>query len=289
MTGASSAAVIGSSSSSLAQNEGAAKLRALEATTGGRLGVFALDTTNERRFAHRADERFPMCSTFKFLAVAAVLARVDAGEDQLGRHIALGQGDLLEYAPIAREHVAGGFMTLSALCEAAIVYSDNTAANFLLRTLSGPSGVTRFARRLGDSLTNLTRSEPELNSALPGDARDTTTPAAMANDMRALLFGDALSPQARTKLEAWLVACRTGLNCIRAGVPPSWRVGDKTGSGSNGTRNDIAVAISPNRAPPDNHSVFDRFEVIVKRARCRTRRSWTTRECRSLIKHGVVR
>jgi beta-lactamase class A len=221
----------------------------LEALHGGRLGVFAIDAASGRRIAHRAEERFPMCSTFKVLAVSAVLQRADAGAERLDRHVRYTKSDLLEYAPVTREHLANGYMTVQALCEAAIEYSDNTAANLLLTTLGGPAAVTEFARSIGDEFTRLDRREPSLNTAIPGDVRDTTTPAAIARDLQTLLTGRVLSPASRHRLQWWLLACRTGADCLRAGLPSSWRVGDKTGSGGNGTRNDLA-AVWPAQGGP---------------------------------------
>ena len=222
---------------------------ALEAHYGGRLGVAAIDSANGAHFGRRVTERFPMCSTFKLLVAAAVLSRVDAGREHLGRHIAYGKSDLLEYAPITRDNVHAGFLSVQALCAAAVEYSDNTAANLLLSALGGPASVTAYARSLGDTYTRLDRNEPSLNSAAPGDPRDTTTPAAMASDLQKLLTGNALSPQSRHILASWLTASKTGAGRIRAGMPNGWRVGDKTGTGSNASSNDVAVIYPPGRPP----------------------------------------
>ena len=225
------------------------RLAAIETSLGGRLGVAALDSGNGRHFEHHANERFPMCSTFKFLAAAAVLHRVDDKEDQLSRFIPYARADLLEYAPVTTEHVKEGGMTLGALCAAALELSDNTAANLLLKTIGGPEGLTRYARSLGDQQTRLDRIEPYLNSAVPGDERDTTTPAAMLANLRTLLLGDALSSASRTQLGTWLDANKTGAEMLRAGVPRDWRVGDKTGRGAHGATNDIAILRPPGKAP----------------------------------------
>ncbi|MGB8475236.1 MAG: class A beta-lactamase, partial [Candidatus Acidiferrum sp.] len=224
-------------------------LAAIEKSLGGRLGVAVLDTGSGRRFEHRANERFPMCSTFKFLAVAAVLHRVDEKQDQLTRFIPYTRADLLEYAPVTTQHVNEGGMTLSGLCAAALELSDNTAANLLLKTIGGPEGLTRYVRALGDQKTRLDRIEPDLNSAIPGDERDTTTPTAMLANLQTLLLGDALSPASRTQLESWLGANRTGAEMLRAGVPRDWRVGDKTGRGGHGATNDIAILRPPGKGP----------------------------------------
>ena len=173
----------------------------IEAKSGGRLGVAVLDTRDGSRTGHRADERFAMCSTFKLLAGAAVLARHDAGKEQLDRRIRYGAKDLVTYSPVTEKHVATG-MTLAELCDAAIALSDNTAGNLLLAALGGPEGLTAFARTLGDGVTRLDRIEPALNEAAPGDPRDTTTPAAMAANIRALVLGDALSAPSREQLKA---------------------------------------------------------------------------------------
>jgi beta-lactamase class A len=190
-----------------------------------------------------------MCSTFKFLAAAAVLKRVDEKQEKLERFVPYGAKEILEYAPVTKEHLKDGGMTLDALCVAAIEQSDNTAGNLLLNAIGGPAGLTNFVRTFGDRVTRLDRIEPELNSAIPGDERDTTTPAAIRSDMRRLLLGDALSESSRRQLEDWLHRTETGGPMIRAGVPKNWIIGDKTGRGSNGATNDIAIMRPPGRAP----------------------------------------
>jgi len=226
-----------------------ADLRAIEKRTGGRLGVAALDTATGARIVHRGTERFAMCSTFKFLAVAAVLRKCDVTKLALNRFVKYGAADLLAYAPVTKAHIAEGGMTLDALCAAAIEYSDNTAANLILRELGGPSGVTAFARALGDPVTRLDRTEPTLNTAIPGDPRDTSSPLAMLGDMRKVLLDDALSAENRRDLTGWMLASKTADHRIRAGLPKNWRVGSKTGTGDNGTANEIAILFPPGRKP----------------------------------------
>ena len=221
----------------------------LERRHGGRLGVAVLDTARNRLIAHRGHERFPLCSTHKFLSAVFVLARVDRKEESLTRRIVYARGDLVPYSPVTEKHVGGGGLTVGELCEAAMTLSDNTAANLLLSTFGGPAGLTAYLRSLGDGVTRLDRREPELNEASPGDPRDTTTPIAMLEDLRKTLHGTALSAPSRKQLAAWLIACKTGDKRLRAGVPPGWRVGDKTGSGANNATNDIAVLWPPRRAP----------------------------------------
>jgi beta-lactamase class A len=221
----------------------------IESSVGGRVGVCAIDTGSGVLLTHRADERFAMCSTFKWVLAAAALATVERGQLGLGEHVAYGPADLLDYAPTTREHVSDGFMTVEALAKTAITNSDNTAANLLMRKVGGPAGVTRFARRLGDETTRLDREEPTLNENAPGDVRDTTTARAMANLMRLVLFGGVLSPAGRDRITAWLLACETGTERLRAGIPASWKTGDKTGTGQRGAVNDVAFVVPPRRAP----------------------------------------
>jgi beta-lactamase class A len=210
-----------------------------------RIGIAMLDLDGKSRKVSRADERFAMCSTFKFLAVAAVLQRVDRGEDKLDRFIKYSERDILAWAPVTKRHLSEGGMTLEALCFAAIAYSDNTAGNLLLQTLGGPPGVTAYARSLGDDITRLDRTEPELNNVGHGEARDTTSPMAMLHDMQKILLGDALSASMREKLESWMVQNTTGDAMIRGSVPSGWRVGDKTGQNQTGNSNDIAIIRRP--------------------------------------------
>jgi beta-lactamase class A len=238
-------AIVGAAAAVLAVSPASAAADAfalIEQRVGGRLGVAALDTASGARLGHRAGERFPMCSSFKLLAVGAALARVDQGHERLDRVIAYGEADLLDYAPVTRAHVREGGLPLGELCKAAIELSDNTAANLILRQIGGPAAVTAFARSLGDSVTRLDRNEPTLNTAIPGDPRDTTAPLLMLADLRALSLGGVLSPASRERLNGWLTDCKTGLTRLRAGFPAGWRVGDKTGTGTNGTANDVAIA-----------------------------------------------
>src|SRR5438270_10557069 len=168
------------------------RIRSIEQRTGARIGVTALDTGSGKGIDYRSEERFPMCSTFKFLAAAVVLKRVDDRQEKLDRFVSYGAKDILEYAPVTKAHLKDGGMTLGALCAAAIEQSDNTAGNLLLDAIGGPNGLTNFVRSLGDRVTRLDRIEPELNSGIPGDERDTTTPAAIWSDIQRLLLGDAL-------------------------------------------------------------------------------------------------
>ncbi|MDQ2867093.1 MAG: class A beta-lactamase [Verrucomicrobiota bacterium] len=225
------------------------RIAEIEKESGGRVGVVALDTADGKRVACRADERFAMCSTFKLLAAAAVLKRVDAGEETLARFLPYRESDLQKHAPVAKEHVNEGGMKLGDLCAAALQESDNTAANLLLISLGGPAGLTKFVRMLGDQATRCDRLEPELNEFAAGDERDTTTPAAMCRDLQTLFLGDVLSVASRHQLEAWLAGNQTGFAMIRTGVPKDWKVGDKTGRGDNGATNDIAILRPPGRAP----------------------------------------
>jgi beta-lactamase class A len=211
--------------------------------------VFAIDTGSGRQLGYRADERFALCSTFKWVLVAAVLARADRGQVSMDERVPYGASDLLEYAPTARAHVADGFLTVEVLAKAAITKSDNTAANLLLTKVGGPRGLTLFTRQLGDAVTRLDRNEPTLNENVQGDVRDTTSPRAMANLMRLVLCGDVLSRAHRDRLTAWLNACETGTARLRAGIPAAWIVGDKTGAGQRGAVNDVALVVPPGRAP----------------------------------------
>jgi beta-lactamase class A len=221
----------------------------LERQHGGRLGVAALDTATGERISYRSDERFPMCSTFKLLAAAAVLRNVDRGTERLDRWITYTQPDLLEYAPITQANLSKGGMTVSDLCAAAIELSDNTAGNLLLAAIGGPKGLTEFARSISDTVTRLDRTEPTLNTAIPGDPRDTTSPAAMIANLKALLLDGALTEASRATLLGWLNNCKTAAKRIPAGLPSGWTSGNKTGSGDNGTTNDVAVIQRPGKAP----------------------------------------
>jgi beta-lactamase class A len=222
------------------------RLEQLEKLNGGRIGVTMLDTATGGFASHRQHERFPMCSTFKFLLAGAVLQRVDHGRESLQRALAIPALPLLSHSPLTQAH-AGASMSIEALCHAVLTHSDNTAANLLLGTLGGPAGITEFSRSIGDGETRLDRTELALNEALANDPRDTTTPAAMAGDMKLLLLGSVLTPASRSQLTAWMQASVTGLDRLRANLPSGWRAADKTGSNGQHTANDIAIFWPPAR------------------------------------------
>ncbi|MGY1603425.1 class A beta-lactamase [Geodermatophilus sp. SYSU D00815] len=226
----------------------AAELAALEERFDARLGVYAVDTGTGRTVAHRADERFAYASTIKALAAGALLAQTSAADLQRG--VPIRPSDLSSaWSPVTSGRV-GGSMTLAELCDAAVRFSDNTALNLVLRELGGPAGLDAALERVGDDVTQVSRTEPELNSAVPGDERDTTTPRALATTLRAYaLDGGVLDEGDRALLLDWLRRNTTGDALIRAGVPEDWEVGDKTGDGAYGTRNDVAVLTPPGRAP----------------------------------------
>jgi beta-lactamase class A len=220
----------------------------LEATYGGRLGVFALNTANGAQVSYRASERFPFCSTFKVILAGAILKQSEQNSGLLQRRIKYTQKEVVHYSPISSKHVDDG-MTIEALCRAALQYSDNTAANMLIAQVGGPAGVTAFAQSIGVTEFRLDRFETELNTAIPGDLRDTATPEAMAHALQILTLGDALPAPLREQLQSWMRGNTTGAHRIAAGVPSGWQVGDKTGTGDYGTANDLAIIWPPTRKP----------------------------------------
>ncbi|MEV3988922.1 class A beta-lactamase [Streptomyces sp. NPDC049837] len=224
------------------------RLRALERRHGARLGAVARNTVTGATVLYRADERFPMCSTFKTLAAAAVLRDLDRHGEVLAKRIRYTAADIVENSDTCEQHLATG-MTVAELCDAAIRFSDNTAANLLLRELGGPTAVTRFCRSLGDTATRLDRWEPELNTAEPWRIEDTTTPAAIAGTYERLVLGDALNRGDRERLTGWLLGNTTSTHRFREGLPEDWRLADKTGGGSYGTNNDVGIAWTPEGTP----------------------------------------
>jgi beta-lactamase class A len=221
----------------------------IEKKLGGRIGVAALDTASGKRLAHRGDERFAMCSTFKWVLAAATYAKVERREATLDQRLSFSKADLLPNSPVTEKVVTAGALDVATLCKAVVEVSDNTGANLLLDLNGGPAGLTKFARALGDSVTRFDRKELALNSNTPGDPRDTTTPHAMVSTLTTVLTGNVLSADMRGRVIQSLKDCSTGLTRLRAGVPKDWVTGDKTGTGSRGAVNDLLIAWPPNRAP----------------------------------------
>jgi beta-lactamase class A len=226
-----------------------ADVKQLEQQHGGLLGVAVLDANGRKLLRYRDTDRFPLCSTFKWIAAAAVLERVDRKKETLERVMPYGEKDLQEWAPVTRANVAQGSMKLGELCAAAVEQSDNTAANLVLQALGGPRAVTSFCREHLDKVTRLDRTEPELNHFVEGDPRDTTAPLAMVALLRRVFYEKVLSAESLEKLQGWLVDSKMGADRIPAGLPAGWRAGHKTGTGAMGATNDVAVVWPPNRPP----------------------------------------
>lgn len=224
------------------------ELSKLEHSLDATIGLWARDTGSGRILKYRPEERFALCSTFKVVLVAAVLAKSADETALLDRRITFREDQLVIYSPVTQKHIGSG-MTVSELCAATLQYSDNTAANLLLEQVGGPAGLTTFARNMGDPVFRLDRNEPELNTALPNDVRDTTSPLAMGVTLQKILLGNQLPVEAKRQLQDWLKGNTTGDKRIRAGVPQGWVVGDKTGSGDYGVANDVAIIWPPGKAP----------------------------------------
>lgn len=216
--------------------------------TGGRLGTCLLDSGSGWRIGQRENERF-QCAAPSNLYWLRRCCSGWTGELRLTQQIKIRASDMLEHAPVTERHV-GGSLSVAELCQATMIHSDNPAANLLFPLIGDPPGLTRFLRGIGDTKTRSDRLEPAMNGFAPGEPRDTTTPAAMAATLRTLLLGDALQPASRKQLTAWMIDNRTGDDCLRAGLPRDWKIGDKTGSNGTDTRNDIAIIWPPGRAAP---------------------------------------
>jgi beta-lactamase class A len=226
-------------------------LKDIHKRIGGRLGVHILDSQSGRRIGYDDDSRYAMASTFKLPLAAALLWQADRGAFRLTRTLAIAKSDLKEHSPVVEAKLAAGVtdMTISELCAAVVVNSDNAAANVLLAGIGGPQAFTQFMRSIGDKVTRLDRMELELNSNQPGDPRDTTTPRAMVDSLLKIFTQDVLAIASRAMLIDWLSTSRTGLDRVRAGLPRSWPAGDKTGTGANGAVNDLCLVYPPERRP----------------------------------------
>ncbi len=224
----------------------------IEHRLDARIGVAVFDMETGRRWEYHADDRFPLNSTFKTLVCVTLLARVDAGQERLDRVVTFNESTLVTYSPVLEMRIGPdgiGRMTLAEACEATMSMSDNSAANLILDAIGGPAALTEFVRSIGDDVTRLDRRETDLNEAVPGDVRDTTTPNAMAMNLKKLVLGDVLSQASRQQLEDWLVGNKVGDALLRAGVPHTWKVGDRTGAGGYGSRSITAIMWPPGNEP----------------------------------------
>lgn len=240
--------IIGPQLATAADNPVTEAARQAESRLEARVGLAIHDTGSGESWLYKADERFPIASTFKVMACAALLARQDAGDENLDRRVGIALADLVTYSPVTEGWV-GQEVGLGALCTATMRTSDNTAANKVLEAIGGPEALTAFMRSLGDRTTQLDRWETALNEGTPGDPRDTSSPAAMAASLEKLVLGDALSSSSREELTGWLVGNEVGGPLLRAGIPGDWRIGDRTGAGGHGSRGVVAVIWPPERAP----------------------------------------
>jgi beta-lactamase class A len=233
-----------------------------------RLGVCFLDTVTGEVSGNRIEERFAMCSSFKLAMVAACLREADNGRLNLEEILPYSEADLLPWAPVTREHLAKGGLSIATLAQAAQEKSDGVAANLLVKRLGGPKAVTAKFREMGDTVTRLDRYEPDLGLVLSADTRDTTSPLAYAQLVSRILTGSILRPDSRERLLGWARNTTTGARRLRAGLPTEWRTGNKTGTGRDeGTTNkcnDVAITFPPGKNPIIIAAYFDSGEYTEK-------------------------
>jgi len=220
-----------------------------EIELGARIGLAVHDLETDQRWEYKSNERFPLSSTFKTLACANVLQRADLGQERMDRVVRFSESNLVTYSPVTEKYVGRKGMSLAELCQATLSTSDNSAANFILQSIGGPKALTKFLRSIGDDTTRLDRWETELNEAVPGDKRDTTTPTAMVTTLEKLLIDETLSTKSRQQLESWLKGNEVGDALFRKGIPSDWIIADRTGAGGYGSRAITAVMWPPNRQP----------------------------------------
>lgn len=224
-------------------------VRTVESRLGGRIGISIHDTGSGQRWEYRSDERFPLSSTFKPFACAAVLSRIENGSERLHRVIEITEEDIVTYSPVTETRVTTVGMTIAELCEATITLSDNTAGNLILESVGGPKAFTDYLRSIGDETTRLDRWETDLNEGKPGDKRDTTTPRAATTSLDRLLLGSTLSESSREQLTTWMENDKVADALLRSVLPETWRIADKTGAGGHGARSIIAVIWPPAENP----------------------------------------
>lgn len=221
----------------------------IETRLSARVGVSIIDTESGKTWSHKGDERFPMNSTFKAFLCAALLDAASNGTVDAGREVVVEESDIVSYSPVTAKRVGGAGFTIEDLCRVTVTISDNAAANIVMKEVGGPEGVTAFLRGIGDDISRVDRWEPESNTGIPGDDRDTTTPDAAAETLKKLVLDETLAADARAKLTGWLEGNKVGNSTLRAGLPEGWRIADKTGAGANGSRNNIAVIWPEGRKP----------------------------------------
>ncbi len=216
----------------------AAKIGRIEGEFAVTVGAVAIGESGQV-VEYNGEARMPYASTMKVFVAAALLASTPVEERETIVRWTQAQLDVAGYSPLTSEHLDDG-LTLDALAEAAVRDSDNTAANLVMESLDGPSGVQDFLRALGDPTTVVTEYEPELNAIVPGSDQNTSTPLALATNLKTIFEGDALEQGSRETLLDWMTGNATGDALIRAAAPSGWTVADKSG-GAGGVRNDVAV------------------------------------------------
>ncbi|MCF6766562.1 class A beta-lactamase [Thiotrichales bacterium 19S3-7] len=227
------------------------QIHQLELEYGGKIGITVIDTSNNATLRYHSNDRFPYCSTFKFIVVGAILKQSNHNPNLLTQRIYYTKNDIVNaYSPYTIDNLKQGnsSMSVKALSKAAM-YSDTTATNLLIKKLGGNDKVIEFAHSIGNTPFRLDRMEPHINTAIPGDQRDTSTPYAMAYSMQQIALGNVLNKMQKDYFQQWLRLNQTGDQRIRAAAPSNWIVGDKTGTGDYGTTNDVAVLWPPNHKP----------------------------------------
>jgi len=224
------------------------KITEQERHLGARIGVSIYDIAANDSWSYNGNDRFPLMSTFKVLACAKLLVDVEKGLQSFDTSTVITTDSLINWSPITK-NLVGKKMSLKQACSAAMIMSDNTATNIVLTGIKGPKALTQFMRSIGDDITRLDRIEPDLNEALDGDKRDTTTPNAMVKSLHTILFGDVLSQSSKTQLKQWMIDNKVTGSLLRSVLPKQWSIADRSGSGGFGSRGITAAVWSDKRTP----------------------------------------
>jgi beta-lactamase class A len=241
-------AVLQSSSAPLAD-----QFTTIAKTSGGLVGVFAQVIESNDSAGLSETERFPMQSVYKLPIAMAVLDQVDRKALTLNQKASLSAGDMVPivHSPLYDAHPRGGIaISVRDLIRAAIVDSDGTASDVLLRIAGGSPRVTAYLRGLGIRDMTVATTERTMSLDPMAQYKNYSTPRAAVDLLKALHAGRGVSPASRALLLQDMADSTPGALRIKGLLPKGTVVAHKTGTdstrnGKTAATNDIGIVNLP--------------------------------------------
>lgn len=221
------------------------------------MGVSGMVIEKRESVEYHGEKHFPMQSVYKLPIAISVLHAVENGRVRLDQPVRVTENDMVPAAlvsPLRDKHPQGGEFTVEDLLRRAIVDSDGSASDILLRVMGGTKQIRRYLKRENIRGVHVLHTEAQLAEDKQRQYGDSAKPDAMVDLLARLQTGKLLNTEDTERLLNWMKESRTGKDRIRGKLPSGTDVADKTGGsgtydGLTPATNDVGLI----ELPDGNH------------------------------------